>query len=295
VADLGKLLALIARLRGPGGCPWDREQTLADLRAYLVEEAHEAAAAIDAVVATGDATRHVATGDAAQHCAAADGHAADDAWEALAGELGDLLFQAAFVAALAEESGRFTAAEAIDRVHAKMVERHPHVFPPAEGGEGEELADAGAVSRAWERRKLERGGGRESLLAGVPASLPALLAAYRMTQKAAGVGFDWPDAAAVLAKLDEERAELAHALAPGAGAAADPAAVREEIGDLLFTAANLARKLGMDPEAALAATNAKFRRRFAHVEARLAERGRRPDQSDLAEMDALWQEAKGPP
>jgi ATP diphosphatase len=298
VADLGKLLTLVARLRGPGGCPWDREQTLADLRAYLVEEAHEAAAAIDAVVATGDAAQHVATGDAAQHVAtgdAADGHAAEDAWRALAGELGDLLFQAAFVAALAVESGRFTATEVVDQVHAKMVERHPHVFPPVEGGEGEELADAGAVSRAWERRKLERGGGRESLLAGVPASLPALLAAYRMTQKAAGVGFDWPDAAAVLAKLDEERAELAQALAPGAGVAADPAAVREEIGDLLFTAANLARKLGLDPEAALAATNAKFRRRFAHVEARLAERGRRPDQSDLAEMDALWQEAKRPP
>lgn len=297
MADLGKLLALIARLRGPGGCPWDREQTLADLRAYLVEEAHEAAAAIDAVVATGDATRRVTAGDAERNGSAPEaavGGSADDAWGALGGELGDLLFQAAFVAALAEESGRFTAAEAIDRVHAKMVERHPHVFPPA-GGEGEALADAGAVSRAWERRKLERGGGRESLLAGVPASLPALLAAYRMTQKAAGVGFDWPDAAAVLAKLDEERAELAHALAPGAGAAADPAAVREEIGDLLFTAANLARKLGIDPEAALAATNAKFRRRFAHVEARLAERGRRPDQSDLAEMDALWQEAKRPP
>lgn len=286
MADLGKLLALVARLRGPGGCPWDREQTLADLRAYLVEEAHEAAAAIDAVVATGDAARNVAAGDR---------QAADDAWRALAGELGDLLFQAAFVAALAEESGRFTAAEAVDRVHAKMVERHPHVFPPAEGDEGGELADAGAVSRSWERRKLERGGGRESLLAGVPASLPALLAAYRMTQKAAGVGFDWPDAAAVLAKLDEERAELARALAPGAGAAADPAAVREEVGDLLFTAANLARKLGVDPEAALAATNTKFRRRFAHIEARLAERGRRPDQSDLAEMDALWQEAKRPP
>jgi tetrapyrrole methylase family protein/MazG family protein/ATP diphosphatase len=160
---------------------------------------------------------------------------------------------------------------------------------------GVERADAGAVSRAWEGRTLERGDGRGSLLAGVPASLPALLAAYRMTQKAAGVGFDWPDAASVLAKLDEERAELAQALAPGAGAAADPAAVREEIGDLLFPAANLARKLGVDPEAALAGTITKFRRRFAHVEARLAERGRRPDQSDLAEMDALWQEAKRPP
>jgi nucleoside triphosphate diphosphatase len=284
VADLGKLLALIARLRGPGGCPWDRAQTLADLRAYLVEEAHEAAAAIDAVV------RNTPVAGGGEDVTSAPSAAA---WQDLAGELGDLLFQAALVAALAEEAGAFTAAEAIDRVHAKMVERHPHVFPPAGGGEREELADAEAVTRAWERRKLE-GGGAESLLAGVPASLPALLAAYRMTQKAAGVGFDWPDAAAVLAKLDEERAELAEALAAGDAGAADQAAVREEIGDLLFTAANLARKLGVDPEAALAATNLKFRRRFAHVEARLAESGRRPDQADLAEMDALWQEAKRP-
>ncbi|HEX6201796.1 MAG TPA: nucleoside triphosphate pyrophosphohydrolase [Thermoanaerobaculia bacterium] len=274
MADLGKLLALIDRLRAPGGCPWDREQTLVDLRAYLVEEAHEAAAAIDAVVA--------GSADAA-------------AWDALEDELGDLLFQVAFVAALAAEAGRFTAADAIERVHAKMVARHPHVFPPADG-EGEKLADADAVARAWERRKLEAGRDGESLLAGVPPSLPALLAAYRMTQKAAGVGFDWPDAAAVLAKLDEERTELAAALAAAAGgsddAAGREAAVREEVGDLLFTAANLARKLGVDPEAALAATNAKFRRRFAHVEARLAATGRRPDEADLAEMDALWEEAK---
>jgi ATP diphosphatase len=279
VADLGKLLALIDRLRAPGGCPWDREQTLADLRAYLVEEAHEAAAAIDAVVAesAGAAPRQA------------------DAWDALEDELGDLLFQVAFVAALAAEAGRFTAADAIERVHAKMVSRHPHVFPPADGG-GEALADADAVARAWERRKLEAGRDGESLLAGVPPSLPALLAAYRMTQKAAGVGFDWPDAAAVLAKLDEERAELGAALAAEGGgsddAAGREAAVREEVGDLLFTAANLARKLGVDPEAALAATNAKFRRRFAHVEARLAATGRRPDEADLAEMDALWEEAK---
>lgn len=290
MADLGKLLALIARLRGPGGCPWDRDQTLADLRAYLVEEAHETAAAIDAVVHAASST---GTGQAAAAEAIGRHSAADPTWQALAGELGDLLFQAAFVASLAEESGAFTAAEAIDRVHAKMVERHPHVFPPAAGGEREELPDAEAVSRVWERRKLERGDG-ESLLAGVPASLPALLAAYRMTQKAAGVGFDWPDAAAVLAKLDEERAELAEALEPGAGEEADRAAVREEIGDLLFTAANLARKLGVDPEAALAATNAKFRRRFAYIEARLAESGRHPDQAELAEMDTLWQEAKRP-
>jgi MazG family protein len=310
-ADLRRLVELVARLRAPDGCPWDREQTLADVRAYLLEEAHEAAAAIDA-------------GDL----------------EALAGELGDLLFQAAFVARLGEEAGAFSAGDAIDRSLAKMIARHPHVFG------GEELADAAAVARAWERRKLEAGGGGGApgggLLDGVPASLPALTAAYRMTQKAAAVGFDWPDAGAVLAKVDEELAELRAELAgggePGAGPPAgvvgrgepaaafrgeptgsavgrgEPAATgrgeppaggavgpaeaagrdraRDEIGDLLFTVANLARKLGLDPEAALAAANAKFRRRFRRVEDGLAARGRRLGEASLDEMDALWTEAK---
>ena len=272
-ADLRRLVELVARLRAPDGCPWDREQTLADVRAYLLEEAHEAAAAIDA-------------GDL----------------EALAGELGDLLFQAAFVARLGEEAGAFSAGDAIDRSLAKMIARHPHVFG------GEELADAAAVARAWERRKLEAegGGGAGGLLDGVPASLPALTAAYRMTQKAAAVGFDWPDAGAVLAKVDEELAELRAELAgggePGAGPPAKGAVgpaeaagrdrARDEIGDLLFTVANLARKLGLDPEAALAAANAKFRRRFRRVEDGLAARGRRLGEASLDEMDALWEEAK---
>jgi ATP diphosphatase len=282
VADLGKLLALIARLRAPGGCPWDREQGLADLRAYLLEEAHEAAAAIDQVVADDRQTGGGTEGSAGA------------AWDALAEELGDLFFQGAFVAVLAAERGAFTAEDAISRVHRKMVQRHPHVFPSAEGAALEEMADAAAVSRAWERRK-QAAGGPDSLLAGVPTSLPALLSAYRMTQKASAVGFDWPRAEDVLAKLDEERGELAEALAAAAAADTDPAsneAVREEIGDLLFTAANLARKLGIDPEAALATSNAKFRRRFAAVEARLRSGGRRPDECGLAELDALWQEVK---
>lgn len=256
-ADLGRLVALVRRLRAPGGCPWDREQTLADVRAYLIEEAHETAAAID-------------SGDL----------------DALAGELGDLLFQAAFVARLGEEAGAFTAADAIERSLAKMIARHPHVFG------GEELADAAAVARAWERRKLEQDGGG-ALLDGVPASLPALTAAYRMTQKAAAVGFDWPDAAAVLAKIDEELAELRAELAAADGAGnGDAARLREEAGDLLFTVANLARKLDLDPEAALAAANAKFRRRFGRVEEDLAARGRRLGEATLEEMDALWAEAK---
>jgi ATP diphosphatase len=268
--DLQKLVDLVARLRAPDGCPWDRQQVLADTRAYLLEEAHEVAAALD-------------SGD----------------WVHLAEELGDLLFQVAFIGRLAEEAGAFRLAEAIDGVHAKMVERHPHVFAVEAGGEA--LADAEAVRQAWERRKLRQNPGKTSLLAGVSASLPALLASYRLTQKASGVGFDWPDAASVLAKVQEETAELQEALARSGGTEGDAGdtshtggkeAVREEIGDLLFTLANLARKLDIDPEAALAAANLKFRRRFAAVESGLAESGRNPAESTLEEMDELWERAK---
>jgi len=250
----------VARLRAPDGCPWDREQGLPDVRAYLLEEAHEVAGAID-------------SGD----------------WDELAEELGDLAFQVAFIARLAEEAGAFRLADVIDFVHRKMVERHPHVFQVDEGAET--LADAESVRQAWERRKLRQNPGKTSLLQGVQASLPALLAAYRLTQKAAGVGFDWPDAAAVLAKVDEETAELKAALA-GPEEAAGKAAAREELGDLLFTLANLARKLDLDPEAALAAANLKFRRRFEAVESGLAERGKSPAEATLEEMDELWEKAK---
>jgi nucleoside triphosphate diphosphatase len=251
--SLVDLCQVMARLLAPDGCPWDREQGLADVRAYLLEEAHEAAGAID-------------SGD----------------WGELSAELGDLLFQIAFIGRLAEEASAFSLSQVVDRVHHKMVARHPHVF-------GDEvLADAQAVRQAWERRKLKEEPGRASLLAGVPASLPALLGAYRLTQKAAGVGFDWPDAAAVLAKLDEETAELREALAGG-----DKEAAREEVGDLLFTLANLARKLDVDPEAALAGTNRKFRHRFEQVEKGLAARGKSTAEATLEEMDALWEAAKG--
>jgi len=251
--DLARLLELVETLRGPEGCPWDREQTLADARTYLIEEAHEAAAA-----------------------------AAAEDWDSIAGELGDLLFQVAFVARLGEESGALDPGEVIDRIHRKMVARHPHVF----GDEAAETAEE--VLAAWERRKLHAEHGR-SLLEGVPESLPPLVAAYRITQKAAGVGFDWPDAGAVLGKLDEEVAELSAEIA-GAG---DRAAVAGEIGDLLFTVVNLARKLRVDPDAALATTNAKFRARFRHIEGRLAETGRNLAEADLEELDRLWDEAKG--
>lgn len=262
--DLARLLDLVKTLRAPDGCPWDREQTLADARGYLIEEAHEAAAA----------------------AAAAD-------WDELAGELGDLLFQVAFLARLGEEAGALDPAEVIPRIHRKMVARHPHVF----GDEAAETAEE--VLAAWERRKLAVRRDR-SLLEGVPMSLPPLVAAYRMTQKAAGVGFDWPDAEAVLGKLGEEVAELRAEMAAGAGPEGGPAAegdeARErlagEVGDVLFTVVNLARKLGVDPDAALAGTNEKFRRRFRHIEERLAAEGRNLADVGLDELDRLWEEAK---
>jgi nucleoside triphosphate diphosphatase len=254
-SDLQQLVALVARLRAVDGCPWDREQTLENVRAYFLEEAHELAGAIDG-------------GD----------------WEELAEELGDMLFQVAFIARLAEEAGAFSLPQVIERVHSKMVARHPHVFG------GETLADAEAVRQAWERRKLQQEPGRDTLLGGVPASLPALLGAYRLTQKAAGVGFDWPDAAAVLDKADEEIGEVREALAAG-----NTQQVREEIGDLLFTLANFARKLDVDPEAALAGTNRKFRNRFAAVEQGLAAKGKTAAEATLEEMDELWEAAKATP
>jgi len=256
--DLARLLALVERLRAPDGCPWDREQTLGDLRAYLLEEAHETADAID-------------RGD----------------WDALASELGDLLFQVAFLTTLAVEQGRFAPHEPLERSFAKMVARHPHVFG------GEVAADAAAVRQSWEQRKLrERAGGDGSHLDGAASpSLPALVAAYRLTQKAAGVGFDWPDAEAVLAKLHEELDEVRAEMR----AAAAKERLREELGDLLFAVANLARHLEVDPEAALAQANLKFRARFAHVERGLAARGKSLADSTLAEMDELWEEAKREP
>lgn len=247
------LSELVEILRGPDGCPWDREQRAADLRAYLLEEAHEAAAALDA-----------------------------DDWTGLCGELGDLLFQIVFLASLARQAGAFDLGAVIDAVHEKMVERHPHVFA------GDAVpADADAVRASWERRKARSSDGA-SLLAGVAPSLPALVAAYRMTQKAAGIGFDWPEPEAVLAKLDEELAELAAARSQPESSEA----VREEIGDILFTAANLARKLGVDPEHALARANLKFRRRFAAMERALAAAGRSVDAASPEELNRLWEDAK---
>jgi MazG family protein len=251
-------VALIARLRAPGGCPWDREQTHASLKPMTIEEAYEVLEAID-------------EGDDAE----------------LAGELGDLLLQVVFHSQIATDEGRFNVADVIARVSEKMVRRHPHVFAD------ETARTSGEVLRNWEAIKeaeQARAGRPEgSMLDSVSAGLPAAMEAYQMTTKASRVGFDWPDAASVLAKLDEETAELREAVA--AGGATD-ARVAEELGDLLFAAVNVARLLGHDPESALKAANRKFRRRFRHIEGRLRAAGRKPAEATLAEMDALWEEAK---
>lgn len=267
--ELRRLIDLVARLRAPDGCPWDREQRLPDVRAYLLEEAHELAAAIDAAVATGD-------------------------WDEIRNEAGDLLFQVAFLLRLAEEEKAFAAGETLRGIHDKMVVRHPHVFGEAQA------ADAAAVNRLWETRKARERGEDESLLDGVAPTLPALLAAYRLSQKAAGVGFDWPSAEAVLEKVAEEMDELREAM-HGKVPTRDSQLVEaerqrrleEEVGDVLFTVANLARKLGLDPEAALAGANAKFRHRFHHIERELRRRGQELGDTDIETLEGLWEEVKG--
>jgi MazG family protein len=267
-----RLVALVARLRAPGGCPWDREQTHASLKPMAIEEAYELVEAID------------------------EGRDED-----IVGELGDLLLQVVFHAQIGAEAGRFVAADVSDRVCEKMIRRHPHVF-------GEDAASSSReVLKNWEALKQAerkaKGAADDSMLDSVSKAHPAVMEALQITTKAARVGFDWKNASEVLGKLDEEVAELREALAgarateraPGRASAAAPSedrAAAEEIGDLLFVAVNLARKAGVDPESALKAANRKFRRRFRHVEEGLKARGRTPADSSLSEMDALWNEAK---
>lgn len=251
------LVELIARLRAPGGCPWDREQTHRSLKPMTIEEAYEVLEAID----EGD-DRH------------------------LASELGDLLLQIVFHAQIAAEESRFTISDVLQAVSDKMVRRHPHVFG------GVSASTSGEVLRNWEALKraeqAEKGEDlAASMLDGVSPRLPAVMEAYQMTTKASRVGFDWPDAAAVLDKVEEELGEAREAIRAG-----DTGAASAEVGDLLFAAVNLARLVGADPESALKAANRRFRRRFRHVEDRLRERGRSPAESNLEEMESLWTEAK---
>jgi MazG family protein len=249
------LRALCARLRSPGGCPWDREQTLESLRAYLIEETYEVVDAIDG-------------GDP----------------RALGVELGDLLFHIIFASRIAEERGWFDVADVCRGIHAKMVHRHPHVF-------GElEVSTAAEVVQNWEAIKRRELPGKGAL-AGVPRQLPALLKAFRVTEKAAALGFDWERVNDVVAKLEEEVAELAEELG-GERTEATDRRVREELGDVLFVMANLARQLGIDPEAALQGANDKFARRFSAMETLAEERGVSLRALDLAQLDGLWEEVK---
>ena len=249
------LLALMARLRDPeSGCPWDREQTYETIVPYTIEEAYEVADAI-------------ARGDR----------------EALKSELGDVLFQVVFYSQIAREEGAFGFADVVEAITAKMTRRHPHVFGEVE------YADRAEQSAAWERIKLEeRGGESGGALAGVPLALPALTRAAKLQRKASRVGFDWPELTPVLAKIEEELEEIRQALSDGA----ERARVAEEVGDMLFACVNLARHLGVDPEAAVRGANHKFESRFRHIESELARSGRSPERVSLEEMDALWDMAK---
>ncbi len=254
-SQLSRLLDIMEALRHPQtGCPWDREQDFASIAPYTIEEAYEVADAI----------------------------AAQD-FAALPDELGDLLLQVVYHARMAEEAGHFAFADVARAIADKMVRRHPHVF-------GEEAArDAGMQAMAWEEQKRaeRRARAETGTLAGIAVGLPALTRARKITARAARVGFDWADAEQVIEKLEEEIAELRAEL-PGA----DPARLADEFGDILFVAANLARKLDLDPEACLRQANAKFARRFGKVEAALAAEGRTAEEASLAEMEALWQQVK---
>lgn len=252
-----EIVGLIERLRAPGGCPWDRKQTLADLRTCITEEAYELAEAIT-----------------------------EQDMDKVREESGDLLLQVVFVASLAREHGDFSMRDVVRTICDKLIRRHPHVF-------GDVVAeDSDAVLKNWESIKLEERRGRKedlSVLAGVPAGLPPLLKAHRMQGKAAHVGFDWPrgDVVPLFAKLDEEAAELREAVEHR-----DAAAMEDELGDLLFMTVNLARHLDVNPDAALSRACAKFAGRFRCVEKEAAERGVRLEDCSLEELDLLWDRAK---
>jgi MazG family protein len=254
-----QLVGIMARLRAPEGCPWDREQTFDSIKPYTLEETYEVLDAIDR-----------------------------RDWNELAEELGDFLLQAVFYAQMAAEQNLFRIDDALDAINRKLLRRHPHVF-------GDETAQtAGDVKKIWGEvkaaEKKDKGKGAEGLLDPVPRALPALVEAQQIASRAAHVGFDWENAEQVIEKLHEELAELDEARRKTAPDELDE--LENELGDLLFVLVNLARFLKVDPEQALRRTNAKFRRRFGFIERKLAERGRKPEESNIQEMEALWQEAK---
>jgi MazG family protein len=260
-----KLVAIMRRLRAPGGCPWDREQTLASLRPFVLEETYEVLEAIE-------------SGTPAH----------------LREELGDFLFEAVFLAQISEEQGHFSIGDAIDAICDKLVRRHPHVF---ERQPGEDGMTSGQVLERWEAIKAkeraaagEPAAKKKTTLSGVPKTLPSLLRAYEISARAAAVGFDWARPADVLDKIEEEVAEVRREVE--SGATGDLSRAEEEMGDLLFAIANLSRKLGIEPEAALRRANEKFTARFDAVEDAFIARGTPLADATLDEMEAEWQRVK---
>jgi MazG family protein len=259
-ARLDDLVRIMRALRAPDGCPWDREQTLASLRPFLLEETYEALDAIDR-----------------------------DDQDDLREEIGDLMFELVFLAQIAEERGEFTVADAIADACDKLIRRHPHVF-----GDAAKASTADEVAGRWEALKQDEGGARQkTTLGGVPRTLPALLRAYEYGSRAAAIGFDWTRATDVLAKIEEEVHEVRCAVEAHDESGA--AAIEDEMGDLLFAIANLSRKLGVEPESALRRANNKFFTRFTALEQAVAASNRRMQECTLEELEAEWQRLKGKP
>jgi MazG family protein len=260
-AKFQHLVEIMARLRAPGGCPWDREQTFDSIKPYTLEETYEVLDAIDR-----------------------------RDWDELRSELGDLLLQGVFFAQMASEEKLFDIGDSLDAINQKLIRRHPHVFADEHAQTGDDVKKRWDEIKAEERKtKAENAGTKapQGLLATVPRALPALVEAQQITSRASRAGFDWSSAGEVLAKLDEERLEFAEACERGSHDQ-----IEDELGDLLFVLVNLARFVKVDPEQALRRTNTKFRQRFAHVERRLAAQGREVPGTPIDELEALWQEAK---
>jgi ATP diphosphatase len=256
-AEFQRLVDIMARLRGPGGCPWDREQSLESLRGFVLEETYEV---LDAI-------------DRADH-------------DALREEIGDFLFEGVFLAQIEADEGRFTVADSLRAINEKLIRRHPHIF----GDPGSTVTTPGQVLEQWEQikaREQKDAGERRSLLRGIPKALPALLGAHEIGSRVGAVGFEWAHTADVVSKIEEEVAEVRRAVEHEGVARTE-----EEIGDLLFSIANLARRLGIEPESALRKANEKFSTRFESVERALEARGRTVHDSSLDEMDAEWQRVK---
>ena len=283
-----RAVSIMARLRAPGGCPWDREQTFDSIKPFTLEETYEVLEAID-----------------------------NRDWDELQGELGDLLLQVLFYSQMASEEQRFSINEVLDRLSSKLVNRHPHVFGDVTAETSTEVLRNWEVLKAEEKKKrLEAGGGKaaqpekvESVLSGVSSALPALLEAHKLSSRAAHVGFDWREIGGLFRKLEEEAGELKDELqrlpsppvssAPGVAGSGKPQVpdelrhrIEEEVGDMFFVLVNIARYLSLDPESALKKTNRKFKRRFQWMEAQLHASGRGPTDASMDELEELWQSSK---